>query len=152
MWCGLLSKMGNLPPITLALQMESNTQAYFPNLAVSPAGKVSVSWFDLDSLDSGLYTFAESQDGGENFSDITPLSTAPTPFAEYNICDPTDYFSEPCLFFGDYFGSARTECKSYSVWSDGRESQGPKIYVGITSHCDNVTGTTDLNELILILN
>ncbi len=33
--------------------------------------------------------------------------------------------------------------QSYSVWSDGRESQGPKIYVGITSHCDNVTSTTD---------
>ncbi len=122
---------------------ESNTQAYFPNLAVSPSGKVSVSWFDLDSLDSGLYTFAESQDGGETFSDITPLSTAPTPFAEYNICDPTDFYGPPCLFFGDYFGSTRTECKSYSVWSDGRESQGPKIYVGITNHCDNVTGTTD---------
>jgi len=122
---------------------ESNTQAYFPNVAVSPTGKVSVSWFDLDSLDSGLYTFAESQDGGANFDDITPLSTAPTPFAEYNICDPTDIYGPPCLFFGDYFGSTRTECKSYSVWSDGRDSQGPKIYVGITSHCDNVTGTTD---------
>lgn len=122
---------------------ESNTQAYFPNLAVSPSGKVSVSWFDLDSLDSGLYTFAESQDGGANFSDITPLSTAPTPFAEYNICDPNNPYGPPCLFFGDYFGSTRTECKSYSVWADGRESQGPKIYVGITSHCDNVTSTTD---------
>jgi len=84
---------------------------------------------------------AESLDGGASFDDLTQLSSAATPFADYE-CTPSP-LGDVCPFFGDYFGSARTDCRSYSVWSDGRDGQGPKIYMGITNHCGMVTGTTD---------
>lgn len=118
-------------------------QAYFPNLAVSPSGRVSISWYDLDGADSGNYAFTESTDGGATFSAVTELSMSSTPFTDYANCDPGNPLGTPCLFFGDYFGSARTDCRTYSVWSDGRDGQGPKVYVGITSHCGEVTSTTD---------
>lgn len=118
-----------------------DVQAYFPNLAVSPNGRVSISWYDLDANDSGHYVIAESLDGGVTFDDFTQLSSSVTPFADYECTSSP--LGDTCPFFGDYFGSARTDCRSYSVWSDGRDGQGPKIYMGITNHCGMVTGTTD---------
>ena len=122
-------------------------QAYLPNLAVSPSGKISISWYDLDGADAGNYAFTESVDGGATFAAVTELSMSSTPFIDYADCGTGSSTSMSCLFFGDYFGSARTDCSTYSVWSDGRDGQGPKVYVGITSHCNEVTSTTDFHPI-----
>lgn len=104
--------------------------ALFPVVATNAKGQVSVAWYASDLTKQSNYVMVTSDDGGQTFSAPLILSTATTDFSIYGQNE----------FFGDYFNLVRVGCKTFSVWADGRQGTGPKMYVGRVDHCSPVSG------------
>lgn len=90
-------------------------------------GKVSISWYDVDNSDVSTQYTIQSLDKGATWGTPTVVSLSTTNFATAG----TDWY-------GDYHTSVRTNCKTYTLWSDGR-SGSPKMYVGITKNCQGIS-------------
>jgi hypothetical protein len=100
-------------------------------------GRVSLSWYDIDSVSrKAVYHSIQSLDGGNQWLSSRPLAQDTTRFQGFL------YNS----WFGDYNNSVRTNCKTYSVWADGRDGQSAKMYLAITDNCKEI----GLSELIPI--
>lgn len=97
-------------------------------------GRVSLSWYDIDSVSrKAVYHSIQSLDGGNHWLSSRPLAQDTTRFQGliYNS------------WFGDYNNAVRTNCKTYSVWADGRDGQSAKMYLAITDNCQEI-GITEL--------
>ncbi|MEM8524637.1 MAG: T9SS type A sorting domain-containing protein [Bacteroidota bacterium] len=116
-----------------------NHQIYFPNV-VAQDGQVSISAYVLDTEDAGNYALLQSEDSGTNWEAPLSLSSQITNFKDY----PLGTQFNPSPLFGDYFTSARSACKTFSAWSDGRNGEGPKIYIGVVDHCEMVSQISTL--------
>ncbi|MEM7037583.1 MAG: T9SS type A sorting domain-containing protein, partial [Bacteroidota bacterium] len=117
----------------------ANRQGLFASVGVNEHGHISVSWFDLSSDGAtGIWVTSESFDNGLTFDPAEYVSSASTPFGTY----PATHF------FGDYTTTARYGCRSFSAWTDGRNGQGPKIYVARVEQCSaNPVGLPELSPL-----
>jgi len=118
-------------------------QVYLPNIASNDNNEVSISWYSLDSLDVGNYMIMHSRDGGKNWETPISLSDAVTDFSEYIVTNPQQ---QPPIF-GDYFTSVKVGCTTYSVWSDGRDMNGPKIYVSANNFCNVLSNTSEITAI-----
>lgn len=87
---------------------------------------------------TGDYYIVNSDNNGMNWFSPVKISAAGTNFSSGNNAGG---------WFGDYFNSVRTDTKVYNVWSDGRGSGGPKMYVSTYSLWPNqVTDLTPVNS------
>ncbi len=118
-------------------------QVFMPNIASNDKNEVSISWYDLDAEDVGNYMVMHSSDGGLTWDKPMPLSNSTTDFKNYVSANP----QIPAPLFGDYYTSVKVGCKTFSVWSDGREMNGPKIYVSSTDFCNVSTSVTEITPI-----
>jgi len=118
-------------------------QVYLPNISSNDNNEVSISWYSLDSLDGGNYMIMHSRDGGKNWEAPISISDAVTNFSDYIVTNP----QEQAPVFGDYFTSVKVGCTTYSVWSDGRDMNGPKIYVSANDFCNVISNTSEITAI-----
>ena len=118
-------------------------QVFMPNIASNNNNEVSISWYDLDTEDVGDYMIMHSRDGGLTWEVPIPLSNSATDFKNYVSTNPQ--IQAP--LFGDYYTSVKAGCKTFSVWSDGRAMDGPKIYVSSTDFCNVATSISEITPL-----
>jgi hypothetical protein len=116
--------------------VQADKQVFMPTLAVNESGHLSISGHVLDSLDRGTYFVVESLDEGATFGEAIIVASDTTFYGDYPL--------QQQAFFGDYENSDKSGCKTYSIWSDGRYGEGPKIYVSITDHCADWLGLEDV--------
>ncbi len=121
----------------------SDHQVFMPNIASNNKNEVSISWYDLDSEDVGNYMVMNSKDGGLTWEEPVPLTDAATDFKNYVSSNP----QVPAPLFGDYYTSVKVGCKTFSVWSDGRQMNGPKIYVSSTDFCNLATSVSEITAI-----
>lgn len=113
------------------------TQGLMPSTAVDQNGNASVTFWGLDANDEGHFYASESKDGGQTWEPARIVTSVTTDFGSY---------SGSQAFFGDYQTAVKWGCNTYSVWADGRNAAGPKMYFGCTDHCATV-GISDLSPL-----
>lgn len=90
-------------------------------------GNVSISWFDVGNSNHGTQYSVQSIDKGASW--LTPRAVS---------TDSTNFNLMSTSWFGDYFTTARTNCHTYTIWSDGRNI-GTKIYVGKVDNCQEIS-------------
>ncbi|MCC7354481.1 MAG: exo-alpha-sialidase, partial [Anaerolineae bacterium] len=93
--------------------VDNGKDQFFPWLAVSPDGTISISWFDCRDDPGNLHYhiyLAQSEDGGLSFG----LNARVTTFAS----NPDVGFGGQ--FIGDYMGLAATDDSAYPAWVDTR--------------------------------
>ena len=125
-----------------ALADIANGQVFMPNIASNDNNEVSISWYALDADDKGDYMIINSIDGGLTWDEPIRLSNSPTDFTNYVVAGQGQ-----APLFGDYYTSAKAGCKTFSVWSDGRETNGPKIYVSTTDFCSDLTSISEFTPI-----
>lgn len=101
---------------------------FMPHVAVDKSGNPSVSWYAVKANGKSMFYNIQSQDGGATFFPAATVSTDSTDYSQYNQFN----------FFGDYCNSVKLNCKTFTLWSDGRQNRGPKMYVGTVDHCASV--------------
>lgn len=82
--------------------------------------KVSIGAYVIDASKVSDYYIVNSDNNGNTWSAPVKLSSGSTDFASA---------SNTTKWFGDYYNSVRTANDVYSIWSDGRGTGGPKMYV-----------------------
>lgn len=120
-----------------ALVPDAGTICLMPTVAVNQQGHVTLAWYNQLSGSEYVYYTAVSTDDGATFTNSTPVASAATDFSAYQNME----------FFGDYNNTITHNCKTYSVWSDGRNQSGPKLYFSITNQCENSVGIPDINPV-----
>ncbi len=116
---------------------DAGTICLMPTVAVNQQGHVTLAWYNQNLAGQYVYYTAVSTDDGTTFTNSTPVASAATDFSAYQSTE----------FFGDYYNTITHNCKSYSVWSDGRNQSGPKMYFAIINQCENSVGIPDINPV-----
>ncbi|MEM0998268.1 MAG: exo-alpha-sialidase [Bacteroidota bacterium] len=125
-------------PFNIASLRNQNVQVLMPSVATNDKGVVTMSWFDLNANDRGHYYTVESFDEGVTWDPVTQLSAAESDFSGAQFT----------TFYGDYYTSVRSGCTTWSAWSDGRNNQGPKLYIAKTTKCTSMpVGFTEVSPL-----
>ena len=102
---------------------------FMPHVAVDKSGNPSISWYSVKPNGNSMFYNVQSYDGGATFLAPAIVSSDST---DYSIYGQTN-------FFGDYCNSVKLDCKTFTLWSDGRQSLGPKMYVGTVDHCGSIS-------------
>lgn len=82
--------------------------------------KISIGAYVIDGNKLADYYIVNSSDNGNTWASPVKISSGSTDFAAS---------SNSGKWFGDYFNAVRTDNDVYSIWSDGRGTGGPKMYV-----------------------
>jgi hypothetical protein len=106
----------------------TNTDNLMPTVAVNQANNPSISWHGINASGKSIFYNVQSQDGGASFLAPTQVSGDTT---NYNLYGNN-------TFFGDYCNAVKTGCKTFAIWSDGRNNSGPKMYIGTINHCESI--------------
>ena len=110
-------------PVDLTTLFVAGNKLLMP--VVSTAGnRVSIGAYVINSSKVGDFYIVHSQDNGNNWSAPIKVSTLSTTF---------NSTSNSGAWFGDYANAVQTDTKVYNIWSDGRGSVGPKMYVNTTT-------------------
>ncbi len=109
-------------PLDLSAILSQGT--FFANVTAW-GDKVSISTYDIDTNKQADYYLLLSTDNGLNFGAPIKLTNQQSDFASFPMSD----------FAGDYTSSARTDCRTFSVWSDFRNSGQPKLYLSKYTDC-----------------
>lgn len=110
---------GFTTPLNLNTVFPAGKGVFMP--VVSAWGnKISIGAYVIDGNKVGDYYIVNSNDNGSTWSTPVKISSGSTDFAAG---------SNSGKWFGDYFNAVRTDNDVYSIWSDGRGSGGPKMYV-----------------------
>lgn len=109
---------------------------------------VVVSWYSVNTLKQSSFKVMRSLDNAETFETPITVTSKITDFSVY----PTG-----AVFFGDYNKSINTQCRNLTIFSDGRESLGPKIYISVVDYCNTsaigeISTITDKISLKLLPN
>ena len=123
-------------PIELSNYLAGEKDNLMPHVAVDKHNNPSISWYGVDENGLAMFYNVQSQDGGLSFLPAATVSTVTTDFSNYGNND----------FFGDYCNSVKLNCKTFTIWSDGRNNAGPKMYVATVDHCASV-GIAELTPL-----
>jgi hypothetical protein len=86
--------------------------------------------YGVDANSISDYYIITSVNNGQTWDTARRVSTLTTDFSAA---------SNAGKWFGDYFNSVRTDCKVYNIWSDGRGSNGTKMYLSVTRQCNNTS-------------
>jgi hypothetical protein len=113
-------------PVNLSTMLPGNINGLMPVVSAYQ-NKVTIGTYGVDALTSSNFYTVTSTDNGATWDTASVISTQQTLFS-----NPTNVGR----WFGDYSSAVRTQCKSYSIWSDGRGITGPKMYVALTRECD----------------
>ncbi len=122
-------------PIDLSTLFVAGNKVLMP--VVSTAGnRVTIGAYVISSAKVSDYYIINSQDNGNTWSAPIKVSSGSTNFAST---------SNTGAWFGDYANAVRTDTKVYNIWSDGRSTGGPKMYVNTTTLW--ATPTTDVTPI-----
>lgn len=81
-------------------------------------GRVAINWYKVDTTTMITdYMMAESDNAGVSFNSYAVVSSSSTDFLNEDVND----------FYGDYNASEKSNCRTYSVFSDGRGGT-PVVY------------------------
>ena len=98
-------------------------------------GRVSLSWYKTDTITMSTdYIIAESDNAGFSFLTNAVVSSSPTDFANEDDAD----------FYGDYNSSVKSDCRTFSVFSDGRGGT-PIVYFVNEDGCN--LGVKDISAI-----
>ncbi len=103
---------------------ELNINSFYANVSAS-GDKVSISTYGIDNARQADYYLFYSANNGVSFSPPVKLTSQQSNLANFANTD----------FAGDYTSSVRSECKTFSVWSDFRNAGQPKLYLSSYSDC-----------------
>lgn len=128
-------------PVNLAVAAgDSLNHCLMPVVSANANTGVSVSWYSVTPQKVSNFKVMRSLDGGNTYSAPVTVTSLPTDFSVY----PTGGFSP--VFFGDYNKSISTDCRNISVFSDGRQSLGPKVYISVVDYC-NISALPELTPV-----
>ncbi|GAB1398086.1 MAG TPA: T9SS type A sorting domain-containing protein [Saprospiraceae bacterium] len=119
---------------------DTGSHCMMPVVAANTNSGVTVSWYSVTPQKIGNYYVMRSTDGGLSFKNPVLVSSKATDFSVY----PTGGFSP--VFFGDYNKSINTDCRNLTIFSDGRDNLGPKIYISVVDYC-NLTSIPELSSI-----
>lgn len=89
---------------------------------------------------TGDYYIVNSDNNGMNWFSPVKISSASTSWSSG---------TNTGSWFGDYYNAVRTDTKVYNIWSDGRGSGGPKMYVSVSTLWPNqVSDLTPVNSSV----
>lgn len=94
----------------------------------------------------GDYCVMSSNNFGGSFENFEILSGASTRFDNYTINNQANE-----TFFGDYNNAVMADGRSFVVYSDGRSSQGPKVYLSIVENDGSVSSRSVFGDDRLII-
>ncbi|MBL7831549.1 MAG: T9SS type A sorting domain-containing protein [Saprospiraceae bacterium] len=118
-------------PLNIAVMADDTmNHCLMPVVAANSMSGVTVSWYSVSTQKISDYKVMRSMDGGQSFEKPITVTSKSTDFSVY----PTGGFSP--VFFGDYNKSINTDCRNLTIFSDGRESLGPKIYISVVDYCN----------------
>jgi hypothetical protein len=124
-------------PIDLNTLFPSGNKVLMPVVSTSGNG-VTIGAYVINASKVSDYYIINSSDNGNTWSAPVKLSSASTTF---------NSSSNATKWFGDYSNSVRTDTKVYNIWSDGRGTGGPKMYVNVTTLWPvAVTDVTPINS------
>lgn len=114
-----------------------------PNVAADN-GRVSITWYKVDSTNFETeYMLAESSDAGATFAAHAVISSGTTDFMNEDAQD----------FYGDYNCSEKSDCNTFSVFTDG-SSGSPVVYFVNENACElgigeisAINGSLSLSQL-----
>ncbi len=109
-----------------------------PTISVNSEEDLVVSWFAVNDALDGQFTVAVKLHDSDRF-EVEPI------FVSGEVSNFKKYKSDQSIFFGDYLNSATSGTKTYSVFSDGRDNKGPKLYLATTDHKGLSTEIVEIN-------
>ena len=109
-------------PLDLSAQLGLGT--FFANVSAH-GNKVSLSTYGLDGTKKSDYYLMVSNDNGQTLSPAVKLTSQQSDFGNFATTD----------FPGDYTSSARTSCRTFSVWADLSSGGQPKLYLSKYTDC-----------------
>ena len=101
-----------------------NLNSFYSNVTAH-GDKVSISTYGIDNARQADYYLFLSTNNGASFGTPIKLTSQQSNLAGFANTD----------FAGDYTSSVRSECKTFSVWSDFRNAGQPKLYLSSYSDC-----------------
>lgn len=113
-----------------------------PTIAVDElSGLLSIGFLGLASDLKGDFYVTSSNDNGNSWSEPCKVSS-----------NTGEHANNSSAFWGDYWESKIVKDKTYCVWTDGRNVQGPKVYFGSVDHNEsvNVSEYSALTEKITV--
>ena len=115
-------------PLRMRDKLPGFKDHFMPHVAVDKMSNPSVSWYAVRPNGKSMFYNIQSKDQGVTFFPAATVSTDSTDYSLYNSFN----------FFGDYCNSVKLNCKTITLWSDGRQGLGPKMYVGVVDHCASI--------------
>jgi len=110
-------------PIDLSTLFISGSKVLMPVVSTN-GNKITIGAYVINSSKIGDYYIVNSDNNGSTWSTPLKLSSASTDYTSS---------SNTSAWFGDYSSAVRTDSKVYNIWSDGRGSGKPKMYVNIAT-------------------
>jgi len=109
-----------------------------PTIAINSEGDLVASWYAINNNLEGQFTIGVQLHNQDKF-ESAPL------FTSEEKCDFKLYRNAQSDFFGDYLNSVTQGTKTYTVFADGRNRKGPKLYLAVTDHFGLNTSITPIN-------
>ena len=139
----------SVPKDLSALSNDTLDHFLMPVVSAGINTGVVVSWYSVNTLKQSNFKVMRSLDNAETFEMPLIVTSKITDFSVY----PTG----GGVFFGDYNKSINTQCRNLTIFSDGRESLGPKIYISVVDYCNTsavgeISTVTDKISLKLLPN
>ncbi|MBL7773299.1 MAG: T9SS type A sorting domain-containing protein [Chitinophagaceae bacterium] len=107
-------------PLDLNTLFPAGLRVMMPVVSTS-GNRITIGAYAINTATrTGDYYIINSDNNGQNWSAPIKLSTASTNFKSA---------SNNGSWFGDYYNAVRTDNKIYNIWSDGRGTGKPKMYV-----------------------
>ena len=123
----------NAPKNMVGYLTDNYDGGHMVSLACNENGILSMFFYGMRGSE-GDYVYLLSENQGGDFGPHEVVSAVSTDFASYSINNP---FNE--TFFGDYYSAASSGCTGVSVYSDGRDGQGPKVYFTKINVCEVIS-------------
>jgi hypothetical protein len=111
------------PAANLSTIFGTTNKGFMPTVCAHN-NKVSIGAYMINNSKVSDYYMVTSTNNGTTWGTPTKVSTQSTDFAAQ---------SNLTLWFGDYYNAVRNDTKVYNIWSDGRGTSGPKMYVSVTT-------------------
>ncbi len=124
------------PRLNLSTIFNTTDKGFMPTVCAHN-DRVSIGAYIINPSNVSEFQMVTSYNDGVNWNSPILLSSQPTDFAS---------FSNSGVWFGDYSNAVRNQDKSYFIWSDGRGTNGSKMYVSVVSEwATSVTEVTAIN-------
>ncbi|MBL7766145.1 MAG: T9SS type A sorting domain-containing protein [Chitinophagaceae bacterium] len=129
------------PPILLSSKFLPGIKVLMPTICAYK-NKISIGGYAIDFNKVSDYYMITSNNQGTSWLPSRKVSTQSTYFADTSNLGKR---------FGEYFSAVRNQTNVYQIWSDGRDTSGPKMYVSVTHEWSTgVSEVTPVNSSFIL--